>query len=103
LPRDGQHLRKVETRLLGASARDACPDETTDMTMVAVCGDASSPVEGAAFSACASVAWTDSSNLSSGLFDGLTLDSACLIGAGVLMLWGFAYGIRRVIAGSSTV
>jgi hypothetical protein len=64
--------------------------------MVAVCTDATAPAEASAFSSCTAVAWTDASNVSPGIFDGLTADNAALVAAAIIVCWGLAFGIREM-------
>jgi hypothetical protein len=66
------------------------------MTMVAVCTDVTAPAEASAFSSCTGVAWTDSSNVAPGLFDGFTPDMALLCAGSVMVLWAVAWVVRQI-------
>ena len=72
------------------------------MSMVAVCADATPPAEAATFSACTAVAWTDASNVSPGLFDGLTMDSITPVAVAMMTLWALAWGIRALVTAVKT-
>jgi hypothetical protein len=67
------------------------------MAMVAVCTDTTQPAEAATFSSCTSVAWTDSSNVVQGLFDGLTIENALEISGAIIFLWSLAFCIRLIV------
>jgi hypothetical protein len=63
--------------------------------MTAVCADVAAPIEGAAYSACTSVVWTDASNLNTSIFSGLTMASGSLIAVAILTTWALAFVLRQ--------
>lgn len=61
-----------------------------------MCADATPPAEGASYSACTAVMWTDSANVAPGLFDGLTAEAASTVAASMLGAWALAFCLRAL-------